>query len=104
MEIAFANKKLREICESKSKGGAELGANVYESLKRRMQDIDAAECLPELSWLDMVMNNDGSAVINFHSGYRLLAVVGNRNILRDSEGKVDWNAVDRIKITEIEKL
>jgi toxin HigB-1 len=104
LEIAFANKRLREICESKSKGGAELGTNAYESLKRRLLDIDAAECLSELSWLDMVMINDGSVAISFHSGYRLLAVAGNRSMPRGTEGQVDWNAVDRIKITEIEKL
>ncbi len=39
LELAFANKALRKLCENEARAKAELGAPVAEKLKRRLADL-----------------------------------------------------------------
>ncbi len=49
MQIAFKNKKLRELCEIKKKAEAELGSDGAKKLRTRMSDLEAAAYVCELT-------------------------------------------------------
>src|SRR5690242_7486082 len=48
VEIAFAKKSLRRLCESERAARRSLGATVAERLKRRLADLRAANCVKDL--------------------------------------------------------
>src|SRR5258708_22364381 len=48
VEIAFANKSLRQLCESERRARRSLGPRVAEKLKRRLADLRAANCVKDL--------------------------------------------------------
>ena len=48
MELAFATKSLRQLCENEARAKRDLGETVAERLKRRLADLRAAECVKDL--------------------------------------------------------
>lgn len=104
MDLAFATKGLRQICERESKARSELGPDPAESLHKRLADIEALDALlPELPWLPVMLRTDKTVAIEFHPGYRLLAVANHGENPLNADGKIDWKLVERIKVIGIEK-
>jgi hypothetical protein len=102
LELAFANTTLRQICESRSRAVGSLGAHIADALMARLADIEAADSLTELTWVPIELRPDGTARIEFAEGCRLAVVANHNNNPQDDGGVVRWDAVERIKITEIE--
>src|SRR5690242_19229399 len=48
LELAFATKSLRQLCESEAIAKQEIGVSVAEKLKRRLADMRAATCVTDL--------------------------------------------------------
>lgn len=49
MQIAFNNKKLRELCENRKKAEAELGSDCSRKLRTRLSDLEAVDNVYELT-------------------------------------------------------
>ena len=48
LQLAFAKKSLRDLCESEAKAQRDLGVRMAEKLKRRLADLRAATCVKDL--------------------------------------------------------
>ncbi len=84
-------------------GSPELGDEVATALQRRLGDLEAAETITELPWLNIDFGANDDAAIEFYPGYWLtiLAIRGAAEM--DRTQKVDWTIVDRIKLTGIRR-
>ena len=101
MELGFATKGLRRICEQEGWARRELGDEAAAALKRRLADLESAEVLTELPWLPIVFGADGDASIEFHPGYCLNIVAIRGASPMDGNQETDWTTVDRIKLMGI---
>lgn len=101
MELGFASKKLRQVCEQQARARRLLGDEPAAALHRRLADLEAVDAITELPWLPITFGTDGEAAVEFHPGYSL-TVVAIRGASAVSKNRVvDWTIVDRIKLMEI---
>lgn len=103
MELSFASKGLRQICERQSKAQSMLGAEAAASLQRRLSDIEAADALTDLEWLAIAYGDDGTAAIEFHAGHQLHVEAVPKAPKSRKARKTDWTEIDRIKLIGIDK-
>jgi hypothetical protein len=105
MELAFATKSLRDICESAEKARHTLGPKVSEKLKRRLADLYAA-----VSVNDLIAGRphelDGPPqrriALELGDGHRLVFSANHVVLPKLESGKIDWSKVSRVKLLRIE--
>ncbi len=106
MELAFDDKSLRTLCESKAHARRELGSEVAEVLKRRLADMRAATSVKDLVAgrpRELEGTEYRHIAIDLCEDYRIL-FCANHNVMPVLEsGDVDWSKVSRIKILRIER-
>lgn len=104
MEIAFATRTIRKLCESEKKASAILGDAVATKLKNRLADLAAATCVDEL-----VVGNprklsgewNGRFMLDLPKNHSIVMVVNHEPIPITVEGDIDWRRVFRLKILHI---
>ena len=101
MELAFATKPLRELCESEAKAKQKLGAKIATVLKHRLADLRAANSVKDLP-IGKVLNASGAYVLEFGDGIHVAFCPNHSNNPVLKSGAIDWSKVNRIKITGIE--
>jgi toxin HigB-1 len=105
VEIAFAEKMLRELCESETKAARELGHRKAKKLMHRLGDLRAATSVAELVAGDP-RELDGPCprpfVVDLCDGACIVFCANhNANPVLES-GCINWSKVSRIKILRIE--
>ena len=104
MEIASESRHLRTICESQVDAQRELGGRVAKILQRRVADLRAA-----VSIRDIVAGNrrlldretHQFVVIDLCDDIHMILQANHVKNPLTAEGKPDWDAVQRVKITQI---
>jgi hypothetical protein len=102
LELAFATKAVRDICESGSIAKDKLGAEVADALKRRLSDFQSVDSLDELP-IANVKRNSSNIVIGLPNDWQLVVTGGHGTNPKLRSGKMDWAKVTRVKIVRIEK-
>lgn len=105
LELAFANKSLRQLCESEAKANRNLGVRMAEKLRRRLADLRAATCANDLiAGNPYELDSTGSQqiAVNLCEGSRIVFCANHNTIPLLESGGVDWSKVSRIKILRIE--
>lgn len=105
LELAFANKSLRKLCESEALAARQFGLKVAAQLTGRLADLRAAQCVRELvagNPCELDGSLHGHMAINLCDGYRIVFCT-NHCTNRDLSTKVNWPKVTRVKIVEIER-
>ena len=105
LELAFANKPLRQLCENEAHAKHELSPTVAEILKHRLADLRAA-----ISVKDLVAGNPRRLhgadhqhmAIDLCDGYRIVFCANHPNNPVVESGELDWSKVSRVKILRIE--
>lgn len=103
LEIAFANKALRQLCENKAKAICDLGQITAAKLRSRLADIREASSVADLAAgnpreLD---SNGFHLTLDLRSG-RQLVISANHNVNPTlGSGHIDWQKVARVKIERI---
>ena len=104
MELAFASKELRSICEKEFTARAKLGVDVAEVLKRRLADLRAATSVDDLVVGKPRMLNeepDSCLVIDLSRSHQIVLKANHPENPVTEKGRTDWTKVFRIKITFI---
>lgn len=99
MELAFATKPLREICEDEKKAKLKLGTKVAAVLKHRLADLRAADSVDDLPISNLAKRRDDCALEL--SGAAQLVFCPNHVTAPPHKSGVDWAKVTRIKITKV---
>jgi 3-oxoacyl-ACP reductase-like protein len=104
LELAFATKTLREICESEVKASRELGVRVAEKLKRRLADLRAASCVNDLvaGRRRTRSSRNRQMALNLNKSSKIILCSNHNTTPILESGNVDWSKVTRVKILRIE--
>lgn len=106
LEISFAEKSLRSLCENSAKAEAALGIEAAIRLQRRLADLRAAGSVKELfivSFGGMTQKLGNKLYFNLGGGYSMVVVSNHVVTPLLKSGKIDWKKVRRIKVLKIEK-
>lgn len=105
VEIAFAKKSLRQLCESEHTARRLLGTSVAEKLKRRLADLRAANCVKDLVAgrpKELQVARSGQIAIELGEGVQLVFCANHSVSPLTGGTRVDWSKVNRVKIISIE--
>jgi hypothetical protein len=102
LELAFATKALRDICESEATAKEKLGAKVADALKRRLADFRSIDSLDELPFA-RPKKNSKNVTFGLPDDWCLVVKGGHGESPKLRSGQIDWTNVTRIKIVKIEK-
>lgn len=103
MVIAFATKRLRDICEDGAVAVKELGSPVAEALQERLADLRAAASIDDLIVGSPRVSGADSSTLTIMltgSAYTLWAA-NHVTPYRDAEGHIDWTRTRRVRLLEI---
>src|ERR1700735_1976527 len=100
LNLAFASKALRSLCEDKSIAERELGVEAAGRLTLRLADLRAAESLADILVGDLVQYLwPATTELSFGlNGFRLVLRVNHHVVPVDNIGDIDWKRVRRVKI------
>lgn len=104
MEIDFASKKLRKLCEDRQHAKATLGGDGARKLATRLADIEAAATVSDLvAGHPHPLHGDmaGSFALNLDQGRRLVFEPNDDPIPVLDDGSTDWKRVSHVKISFI---
>ena len=106
LEISFAEKHLRSLCENSAKAEAAFGIEAAVRLQRRLADLRAASSVKDLFSVSFGrVNQKLSNELKFKLGGGVSMVIASNHIMPPllRSGKIDWKKVQRVKILRIEK-
>jgi proteic killer suppression protein len=107
LEIAFAERSDRQLCENEAIAERKLGDKVADKLKRRLADLRAATSVKDIvAGKPQVLlgKYKHQIAVELCDGYHLVFCANhNTNPLLKSD-EIDWSCVSRIKILRIEIL
>jgi len=103
LELAFAEKSLRQVCTSRISASRKLGEKTAEKLARRLADLRACDSVGEIvvgKPQEIKSTPPGEFAIELGQRSRLI-FSANHNDVPTVSGKVDWSKVSRIKILRL---
>jgi proteic killer suppression protein len=107
VDLVFASKTLRHLCESHSRARRFLGERAAEKLRNRLADLEAASNVTEViagrPRAPSVAPRDQLSLDLAHGYVLVFGAADNRRLTPDTIA-VDWRKVTRIKILKIEKI
>jgi hypothetical protein len=105
LELAFASKSLRQLCESEEKATRDLGGRVAQKLRRRLADLRAATSVNDLVAgrpRELEGAPHRNLAVNLSESSRIVFCANHNTIPLLPSGRVDWSRVSRVKILRIE--
>lgn len=105
LELAFAEKQLRKLCENDAIARRKLGIKVAEKLKRRLADLRAATCVNDLvagKPRELEGDCQNQMAVDLCDGYNIVFCANHNAAPLLKSGAIDWARVSRVKILRIE--
>jgi hypothetical protein len=106
VELAFADTKLRSICESRKKAKASLGTTAAKALEQKLAELDAFGTVAEFLEMYEEETHQRSPIemaIRLTAGVDLIFCAGHVKVPQTSSGATDWSKVTRIRVTGLEQ-
>ena len=101
MDLAFANRNLKKICEDPREAERQLGRASANKLRARLADLMAATRLDDVKTGNphpLKGNREGQFVLRLSGGHRLVFDARDDPVPTTTEGDIDWRAVTSVKI------
>lgn len=105
MQIAFASRELRALCEIETEARRLLGSEAADALKHRLADLQAASTVEELVvGSPRILEDEGGDLfaIDLPGGRRMMLTANHVKNPTTATGKLDWAQVSRLKLLRIE--
>jgi plasmid maintenance system killer protein len=105
LELAFATKQLRDLCENEATATRGLGVEAASSLRRRLADIRAALGVKDLvaGRLSEVGGTGGLVLaLSLEGGYRITFSANHPKNPMTTSGIPDWTRISRVKLLSVE--
>ena len=103
LQLAFATKALRQLCEREAKATRQFGPDVAAKLKGRLADLRAASHVRELVAGRPRELPEHLFAIDLCDGYRIVFSPNHNVTPALKDGSVKWDEVRRIQLLRIEK-
>lgn len=104
MEIEFANKHLRDLCNDDRVAKRKFDAAIVNQLHHRLMDIQATRVVTDLHTgkpHPLERERAGQFALTLVGLYRLVFEPANDPIPIKTDGTVDWAKVNKVKIVYI---
>jgi proteic killer suppression protein len=107
MLIEYKQPWLEKIGNSDSMAKRKLGPSRAEKLRRRLDELDAADTLEVMRNLkqarchELGADRKGGLSVDLDHPYRLIFVPANDPVPRKPDGGLDWSGVTAIRIVDI---
>lgn len=108
MDILFQDRKLERICNDQSLLVRRFGSIGTKLLRRRLDELRAAEnlavlrSLPQARCHELKGNREGTLAVDLEHPYRLIFEPANDPIPRKLDGGLDWADVTAIRVLAVE--
>jgi hypothetical protein len=105
LELAFATKALRTLCEDQVEAAEELGDKLARVLRNRVADLRAANHpldLPVGQPRVGTGHESENVLVDLTDGYRLVLRCNHLTPPRARDGTIVWNRVSRVQLLRIE--
>ncbi len=102
LQLSFANRSLRDICESSAKANRKLGIDAANELRRRVADLRAATSVHDLLIGEPRGIDENQIVLDVGTSFQIIFCANHNTMPRFESGEIDWSKVSRVKILEIE--
>lgn len=107
MQVAFATKQLRQVCESQVRAERQLGVGVATALQRRLADIVAAGNARDLvAGQPRVVPGSPheELVLQLADNFEVILKANHNSVAVLENGAVDWAQVTRVQVMSIEEV
>ena len=106
MKIDFLNQKDKAFFENSKQVVKMYGAESAKKLKTRLDDLDAAQSMEDMSqlpghWEELKRDRVGQFSARLHGGWRLIVKPQIDPPPTKPDGGLDWRAIDAIHIIEV---
>jgi len=107
MEVYFSVKKMQKACSSEQAMRAEWGDRLAGKLKRRLAELNAAECLADIPHVpparchELDGDRKGQLSVDLVHPYRLIFVPDHHPPPRKEDGGLDRKQVTRVLVLEV---
>ncbi len=104
MDIAFRDKKTRELCEQQATASRKIGTACARKLRSRLADLQAAERVTDLVAgrpHPLQGARAGQFALDLEGGRRLVFEPDQQPVPRRDDGSVDWVRITSIRIIYI---
>lgn len=106
MEIAFKNRRLRELSNDDRKAVKALGSPCAKKLRRRLDDLRACRTLEDMRFLtgrchELSDDLAGCLALDLHGGVRLIFEPAHDPPPTKPDGGLDWRAVTEIRVVDV---
>ena len=105
LELGFADKSLRQLCENEAVAKRILGVRVAEMLKRRLADLRAATCVEDLVAgrpRKLEGAHQRQIAVELCDSFHFVFCANHNAVPLLESGAIDWAKVSRVKILRIE--
>lgn len=108
LDILFKNHKLAKTCNSQKLLVREFGDRQAALIRRRLDELHAANDLAELKSLpqarchELTGNRAGQLSVDLVHPYRLIFTVAGEPIPRKPDGGLDWTQVTAVMVIGVE--
>jgi proteic killer suppression protein len=106
VEISFATRKLKQLCESEKELRKAYGSAGAKKAMRRLSDLRAAATLEDMRNLpgrihELTSDRDGELAIDLAGGWRLILAPASGWPTAKAEGGHVWTTIDSVMVLEI---
>lgn len=108
MDIEFDTQKLERLCNDDTKLKRELGFEQAKRVRRRLDDLHAAETLavmmtlPQARCHELKGDRKGQFSVDIKHPYRLIFVPANKPVPKLPDGGIDISKVTAVRIVGME--
>ena len=108
MDILFQDQRLAKVCNNESLLIRKHGPICAKLLRRRLDELRAAEnlevlrSLPQARCHELKGNREGTLAVHLEHPYRLIFEPANDLIHRKPDGGLDWTEVTAIRVLTVE--
>ena len=108
MDILFRDRKLEKICNNQSLLNKTYGAVGAKLLRRRLDELRAADnleilrSLPRARCHELKGDRQGTLAVDVEHPYRLIFELANDPVPRKPDGGLDWTQVTVVRVLSVE--
>ena len=102
LELSFANKGLRQLCESSLQANRKLGVDIANELRRTVADLRAATSVRDLLVGAPRETQEDKIALDVGASFQITLCANHNTVPKLESGAIDWSKVSRVKILGIE--
>jgi toxin HigB-1 len=102
MELAFATKALRSLCEDEDAAVEKFGKKVAGELRARIADLRAADSVRDIvAGSPQFFDEDPRMTISVFETLQIVLRPNHVKMPRHAEGGIDWSRIRRLRIDKL---